>query len=60
MYEERGKNYLYNENYDKALRDFETLAAFDENYADVYYLKGKARTNLGEIESAIKDFFKAI
>ena len=33
VYEERGKNYLFNENYDKALRDFETLAEFDENYA---------------------------
>jgi len=43
-----------------ALRDFEIVASFDENYADVYYYKGKAKTNLGEIPSAIKDFFKAI
>lgn len=43
-----------------ALRDFEIVAGFDENYADIYYYKGKAKTNLGEIQSAIKDFFKAI
>ena len=36
------------------------VATFNENYPDVYYYKGKAKTQIGEIESAIKDFFKAI
>jgi tetratricopeptide (TPR) repeat protein len=51
---------LSNENYEQALRDFEIVASFDENYADIYYYKGKAKTNLGDIQSAIKDFFRAI
>ena len=36
------------------------MASFDENYPDVYYYKGKAKVQIGEIDSAIKDFFKAI
>lgn len=47
VYEERGKAYLNSENYDLALRDFESVAAFDDNYPDIYYYRGKAKTNLG-------------
>jgi tetratricopeptide (TPR) repeat protein len=36
------------------------VATFGEHYPDAYYYKGKAKTQLGEIESALKDFFKAI
>ena len=47
MYEERGKSYLFNEDYREALRDFEMVASFDINYPDVYYYKGKAKAQLG-------------
>jgi len=47
VYEERGKSYLMNESYQEALRDFEMVATFNENYPDVYYYKGKAKTQLG-------------
>jgi len=36
-----------NESYQEALRDFEMVATFNENYPDVYYYKGKAKTQLG-------------
>jgi len=36
------------------------VASFDINYPEVYYYKGKAKTNLGEVESGIKDFFKSV
>jgi hypothetical protein len=36
------------------------VANFDESYPDVYYYRGLSKTQLGEIDSAIKDFFKSI
>jgi hypothetical protein len=32
----------------------------DPNYPDVYYFLGMSKANLGQIDAAIADFFKAI
>ena len=49
VYESRGLAYLDYERYDLALKAFETVVSFDENYPDVYFLMGLSKTHLGEI-----------
>lgn len=63
VYEERGKAYLKNEMFEKALKDFEVVAGIDENYSEIYYCRGMSKIYMGNdhmIEEALKDFFKAI
>lgn len=36
------------------------LVTLDQTYPDAYFYQGKTKTQLGDIDSAIKDFFKAI
>lgn len=57
---ERGKALLSNEEYEAALEDFERASAADQEEGEVYFYKGKAKTQLGQVESAIKDFFQAV
>lgn len=52
--------HLDDEKYDLALKDFETLLSLDASYPEVYYYLGMSKANLGEIDAAIADFFKAV
>jgi tetratricopeptide (TPR) repeat protein len=42
------------------LKDFETVYSLDLNYSGIFYYLGMAKSNLGQIDAAIADFFKAI
>lgn len=53
-------SYLESESYDLALKDFQMVASFDENYPEVFNLMGLSKTHLNDIENALKDFFHAV
>lgn len=45
--------------YEEALKDFGTILSMNANYPQVYYFLGRCKSELGDIEPAICDFFKA-
>ena len=47
-------------NLNQALADFDQAIWFDSNFADAYYNRGKARTELGNYQGAISDYNVAI
>jgi tetratricopeptide (TPR) repeat protein len=58
-YNDRGRAYLVNENYEKAIKDFTLAIEFDPNNADAYVGRGLTYQKMGNIEMAKKDFDKA-
>lgn len=60
VYELRGKVYLQDQKYALAQKDFEMVLSLDSNYPEIYYYLGMTKSNLGRIDQAISDFFKAI
>lgn len=60
-YLERGKIFLKEKDYNKAIQDFNTAIKMNyENNGDDYYYRGLAYIQIGERENAIKDLSKAI
>jgi putative PEP-CTERM system TPR-repeat lipoprotein len=59
-YLERGKNYLSEQNYDKAIVEFKNVLQIDPKYADAYFLFGKAEEGRGNYQQAFGAYSKAI
>jgi len=56
----KGNEYLMNEEFQKAIEEFDKAIKIDSNYAEPYNGKGVAYRNLSEYHKAIEDYTKAI
>ena len=55
-----GKEYLYNEEYDKAKDAFNRAIEIDKNYGEAYFYLGRIEWNLSNYAAAITEFDKAV
>ena len=59
-YLERGKDYLEQQNYDKAIVEFKNVLQIDPKYAEAYSLLGQAEEGRHEYQRAFGFYYKAI
>jgi tetratricopeptide (TPR) repeat protein len=57
---DRGIAYNNEEQYDRAIRDFDRVIKFSPSYVDAYNNRGLAYKDKGQYDRAIQDFDKAI
>lgn len=55
-----GYDKYMNDDYSGAIKDFDRAIAIDPNNEETYYLRGVAKSNMGEKASAMIDFDKAL
>ncbi len=59
-YLERGKSYLEQHNYDKAIVELKNVLQIDPKYAEAYYLLGKIEESRANWQKAFGDYSKAV
>ncbi|HLD08674.1 MAG TPA: tetratricopeptide repeat protein, partial [Methylophilaceae bacterium] len=59
-YMEKGKDYMEQQNYDKARVEFKNVLQIDPKYAEAYYLLGKIEESKANWQKAFGDYFKAV
>lgn len=59
-YLERGKAYLADKNYDKAIIEFKNVLQIDPKYAEAYYLLGEVQEKKDDIAKAYGNYSKAV